>query len=143
MARQLGPSQENPFIEIGRLISQESYKRDRKEIRLENMVIDLIRGREGGVIVGEVKKSSRYERSARMQLAFYLYRLKTLGIDARGELLFPRERKKIGVTLNQTLVEELEEAIRDIEEITRSDVPPPVRRIRFCSKCGYNEFCFA
>lgn len=143
MARHLEPSQENPFIEIGRLISEESYKRDRKEIRLENIVIDILRRAGEDVIVGEVKKSSRYEKSAKMQLAFYLHRLKALGIDAKGELLFPKERKRVEVALTREVEEELERAILNIEEIVRSDNPPPVKRVRFCGKCGYNEFCFA
>jgi CRISPR-associated exonuclease Cas4 len=70
MSRQLTPWQDNPFIEIGRLISEESYKRDKKEIHIENIVIDLLK---------TDKKSSRFEKSAKMQLAYYLLRLKQLG----------------------------------------------------------------
>ena len=32
MAHELHPNQENPFLEIGRLIHQESYSREKKEI---------------------------------------------------------------------------------------------------------------
>jgi CRISPR-associated exonuclease Cas4 len=93
MSRQLTPWQDNPFIEIGRLISEESYKRDKKEIHLENIVIDLLKTDGEDVIIGEVKKSSRFEKSAKMQLAYYLLRLKQLGISATGRLLFPKEKK--------------------------------------------------
>jgi len=53
------------------------------------------------VIVGEVKKSSRFEHSATMQLAFYLYRLKQQGVEAEGELLIPKDRKRISVMLDE------------------------------------------
>ncbi|MGB9682795.1 MAG: Dna2/Cas4 domain-containing protein, partial [bacterium] len=43
MSRQIIPDQDHPFIEIGRLIDNESYDRDRKKIELEDMVIDLIK----------------------------------------------------------------------------------------------------
>jgi CRISPR-associated exonuclease Cas4 len=95
VARQITPWQENPFIEIGRLISEESYQRERKEIHLENIVIDLLKTEGENVVIGEVKKSSRFEKSARMQLAYYLWRLKQLGISATGQLLFPKEKKRL------------------------------------------------
>lgn len=143
MSRQLEPAQENPFIEIGRLISEESYKRDRKEIHLENMVIDILKTAGEEIIIGEVKKSSRYEKAARMQLAYYLLRLKRLGIEAKGQLLFPKERKKLTIELTPELEVELKEAQNRIKEIIALDIPPLPQKIRFCKRCGYQEFCWA
>lgn len=143
MSRQLEPAQANPFIEIGRLISEDSYKRDRKEVHLENMVIDLLKTEGEDIIIGEVKKSSRYEKAARMQLAYYLLRLKRLGIEAKGQLLFPKERKKLTVELTPALEVELKEAQNRIEEIIALDTPPLPQKIKFCKRCGYQEFCWA
>ncbi|MGC8797023.1 CRISPR-associated protein Cas4 [Thermodesulfovibrio sp.] len=143
MSRQLTPWQENPFIEIGRLLSEEAYKRERKEIHLENIVIDLLKTEGENVVIGEVKKSSRFEKSARMQLAFYLWRLKQLGIEATGQLLFPKEKKKIIVTLTKELKAELIEAQAQIKEIIKMEIPPPAQKTKFCSKCGYQEFCWS
>ncbi len=143
MARHLEPSQENPFIEIGRLISDETYKRQKKQIQLENMILDILRKDEGEIIIGEVKKSSRFQKSALMQLAFYLKGLKELGIEARGELLFPREKKKKEVTLTPDMIRELERAEEDIEKLISLSHPPEAKKIRFCPKCGYNELCWA
>jgi len=143
MSRQLTPWQENPFIEIGRLISEESYKRERKEIHLENIVMDLLKTEGENVVIGEVKKSSRFEKSARMQLAYYLWRLKQLGISATGQLLFPKEKKKLPVALTKEIEEELSKAQKQIKLIISLEMPPPVRKIKFCSKCGYCEFCWS
>ncbi len=143
MSRHLNPSQENPFIEIGRLISKERYERERKEVRVENIVIDILKNADGEVVVGEVKKSSRYEKSARMQLCYYLMRLKSLGIIAKGMLLFPKEKKRIEVMLTPEIEEELKKAIAEIKAISDMDSPPPAKRIKFCPKCGYNDFCWA
>ncbi len=143
MSRHLEPSQENPFIEIGRLISEESYKRDRKEIRLENLVIDILRKDDEQIIIGEVKKSSKYQKSAIMQLAFYLKSIRDFGIKAKGELLFPKEKKKIELCLNSEIEEELKKAETEIEKIVKAEMPPLPVKNRFCSKCGYNEFCWA
>lgn len=143
MARQLEPYQENPFIEIGRLISEEAYKRDRKEIHLENMVIDLLKTEGEDIIIGEVKKSSRYERAARMQLAYYLFRLKALGIYAKGYLLFPKEKKRLIVELTPEIEEELKRAQGEVKKIISQVMPPSPQKIRFCKKCGYQEFCWS
>ncbi|MEW6687212.1 MAG: CRISPR-associated protein Cas4 [Candidatus Edwardsbacteria bacterium] len=143
MAHQLEPSQENPFIEIGKLISEESYSRERKQIHLENIVIDVLRRDDGQVIVGEVKKSSRFENSAKMQLAFYLYNLKEKGIEAKGELLFPREKKRIEIFLKPEIENEIKKAKAEIKTIIGLEKPPEAKKIRFCRKCGYQEFCWA
>jgi CRISPR-associated exonuclease Cas4 len=143
MARQITPWQENPFIEIGRLISEESYQRERKEIHLENIVIDLLKTEGENVVIGEVKKSSRFEKSARMQLVYYLWRLKQLGISATGRLLFPKEKKKVTVTLTEEIENELSNAQKQIKSIIQMETPPSLKKIKFCSKCGYKEFCWS
>lgn len=143
MSRQLEPNQDNPFIELGRFILEESYKREKKEIHLENMVIDLLKTEDGEIIVGEVKKSSRFEEAAKMQLAYYLMRLKKLGIYAKGILLFPKEKKKIEVTLTEKLEHELIEAQKEIKRIIALSMPPKAKMIKFCKKCGYQEFCWS
>lgn len=149
MSRHLEPYQGNPFIEIGRLISEETYSRNRKEISIQTpeqtggMVIDLVKTEDEEVIVAEVKKSSRFEKSAQMQLAYYLMRLKMLGIEARGELLFPKERKKLNVELTEDIKEELKIAIDEIKKIIEQDRAPEPKLIKFCKKCGYQELCWA
>ena len=50
MSRHLTPDQEDPFIEIGRLISESAYRDERKEIRVENMVLDLLKNRLNALI---------------------------------------------------------------------------------------------
>jgi len=148
MSRHLEPHQENPFIEIGRLLSDEAYKRDTKEIKFLDekeggMILDLIRSEGEEVVVAEIKKSSSFEKAATMQLAYYLYRLKKLGILAKGVLLFPKEKKKVEVTLTEELERELISAQKAIQEILLRDLPPEPKRIRYCSKCGYQELCWA
>lgn len=143
MARQMEPYQGNPFIEIGRLISQEAYQRDKKEIKIDNMVIDVLKSNDGEVIVGEVKKSSHFEKAAKMQLAYYLLRLKRLGIFAKGSLMFPKEKKRIEVILSEDLEKQLLDAENDIKNIILQDKPPKVEKIKYCRNCGYQEFCWS
>jgi len=128
---------------LGRFIHEQSYGRDKKEIDLGHARIDLIRSENGEVVVGEVKKSSKFENSARMQLLFYLSELKKMGISARGELLFPTEKKKEPVVLDEAAEAQIEQIAADIQKIAASDKPPEPAKNKYCRNCGYQEFCWA
>ena len=143
MAHELNPRQDDTFLEIGRILHENVYLRDKKEINTPDMKIDLIKRRDGQLVVGEVKKSSRFELPAKMQLTFYLYKLKKQGIEIKGELLIPKEKKRIEVELTPTLEEELKAAFNEIKEIIKKDRPPEPKRIRWCRNCAYKDFCWA
>lgn len=142
MAHELNPNQEDSFLEIGRLLGEDAYKREKKEIIVGNMKIDLTKRGNGETVIGEIKKSSPFENSARMQLAFYLYRLKRRGVKAKGELLIPKKRKRISVELTEKIDSELKRAFSDIKRITEQPSSPEPVKIRFCTWCAYKEFCW-
>ena len=143
MAHQLEAYQNNPFLELGRFFQEQSYQRERKSIRLENVEIDLINRENGQVVIAEVKKSSRFEKSATMQLAFYLKILQEYGIAAKGELRFPKEKKRVEVVLTQPILKELEAAEKNIRAIVQSPTPPKEQKIPMCRNCAYREFCWS
>ncbi len=143
IAHQLEAHQDNPFLELGRFLHEQSYARDRKRIRLENIEIDIIKQEGDQLIVAEVKKSSRFEKSATMQLLFYLRLLKEYGIHATGELRFPKEKKRVEVSLNDAMLRELEAAEAEIRNIIQASKPPPAQKIPMCRNCAYREFCWA
>lgn len=142
MARQMTPDEDHPSIEMGRFIHEYSYERERKELTLGHLKIDLIRHERGQLVVGETKKSSRYRKSARMQLLFYLDELRLRGVNARGELRFPQEKRKEQVELTDGDVKELDRTRRDILRIVHLADPPLPKRIDLCRSCGYREFCW-
>ncbi|ACV64954.1 CRISPR-associated protein Cas4 [Desulfofarcimen acetoxidans DSM 771] len=144
MGRQIVPDQDNPNIDIGRFIGENAYSREsKKEIAVGNSRFDIIRNKEGHLVISEIKKSSKFKDSARMQLAFYLSELETLGITARGELLFPEEKRKETIVLDDKLRAHLEQARRDILRIMYLPVPPPAQKKSLCKNCAYAELCWA
>jgi len=143
MAHQITPNQHNELIELGKILSDVSYKKDKREIRVGNVVFDLVKSEESIIIIGEVKKSSKFEEGAKMQLAFYLKNLKNFNISARGELLFPKEKKKVIVELNNELFLKLKDAELNIRNIILSEELPSLVKIKYCKKCAYNEFCWS
>ena len=142
MAHGLEPDADNPYIDIGRLIHETSFRREKKEIQFDNVRMDIITDGENQTIVSEIKKSSRFKKSAIMQLAFYLSKLKDAGVEASGELRFPTEKRRERVELSDDIIRELELACKDIKSIVTMDVPPEPEKSKYCSSCGYREFCW-
>ncbi len=143
MARHVVPEQDHANLDFGRFWQDTAYARDRKEISVGHLKFDLIRRKDGQLVIGEVKKSSRYEKSAMMQLALYLYELRELGIEAQGELMFPEEKKRQSIVLTPQLAAKIEEAKRDILRIAYLDSPPKPIKGRYCRNCAYGDFCWA
>jgi CRISPR-associated exonuclease Cas4 len=143
MARNVVPDQDNPNVDLGRFIQDQTYQREKKEISFGNIKLDIIKKGKDGLVIGEVKKSSKFEASARMQLAFYLSELEKAGLKARGELFFPKEKKREALELNSELRAELDSAVRDILRIAYLDQPPEPMKCKWCKNCAYAEFCWA
>lgn len=143
MSRRIVPEQDDPNIEIGRFIHEMSYPRHKKEINLGHIKIDIVMKGKDGFVVAEVKKTSKFITSARMQLAYYLIELEKLGLYTSGELRFPEEKRVEKIELTSQLRQELEEAVRDILRIAYLEKPPQPKKINFCRKCAYAEFCWS
>ncbi|MBP8992034.1 MAG: CRISPR-associated protein Cas4 [Spirochaetes bacterium] len=143
LAHEISPDHDNTLLEIGRLIEENYYGRSEKGINLLNIKIDVIVKNRQTTVVAEIKKSSKNIKPAIMQVSYYLLLLKEQGIIASGEILIPKERKKIPVSLTEELENELNEAIEDIERIIIQDRPPQMEKIKFCTNCAYREFCFS
>jgi len=143
MARHLVPDEDNPNIDLGRFIGEHTYRRDKKEITVDHIKLDILRKEKGQLVVGEVKKSSKYEKSATMQLAFYLMELREKGVDAVGELLFPKEKKKTRVEINDELIVQIENAKKEILKIAYQETPPLPQKINYCRNCAYAELCWS
>jgi len=144
MAHELNPDEDDPYLELGRFLSQEAYPRaQRRELVLPGVKLDLLETEAGGaVVVAEIKKSSRFLEAARLQLLFYLQRLGEQGVQARGELRIPKEKKRIPIQLDQAGHQELEQAIAELQMLIEQPLPPPAVRIPFCRRCAYREFCW-
>ncbi len=147
MANEINPFQDDPFLEIGRIIHEESYKREKKEIEIEGMKLDLIKKHEDSeaknILIAEIKKSSRFLEASTMQLCFYLLNLENMGIMAEGELLIPKEKKRVRIALDDEKREKLKNAIKEIKEIINKEKPPLTQKTKFCKICAYKEFCWS
>jgi CRISPR-associated exonuclease Cas4 len=134
--------QEDDNIQIGKLLHEESYKRDNKEIAINNSRIDMVKDEGNNSVIVEIKKSSKTIDAAKMQLLYYIYEAKKDGFTITGELRIPKERKIIKVEPNEQNTKELEEAIERIKELVNGNIPELVKNSH-CRNCAYSEFCWA
>ncbi|MCY9692091.1 CRISPR-associated protein Cas4 [Paenibacillus alginolyticus] len=143
MSRQIVADQQNENMEWGRYLHENAYARDKKEVAWDSIKMDTLSKRQGELVVAEVKKTSSYLKSAKMQVLFYLYNLKLAGVDAVGELRFPEEKRREEVELDAAAELEIQEAVRNIRYIMAQELPPEPVKIKFCGKCAYQELCWA
>ncbi len=142
-SRNIYPRQDSPVLDYGRAVHETSYRRKTsREVELEGAKMDVIEERDGQLVVFEVKTSSKFLKPAKFQLLYYLFRLKMMGVRATGWLSIPKERKRIRVELDEESERELIEALEEIRRIASQERPPPPKRIPFCRRCAYNEFCW-
>ncbi|WP_456342772.1 CRISPR-associated protein Cas4 [Thermovibrio sp.] len=139
-SRGIGLEGSSERVSLGKLLHQYSYKRySKKGVLIDNLIaVDLI----GSEEVGEVKYSDRLSEAARWQLLYYLFYLKQLGIERRGVINYPRQRKREEVELTPEAERELLKVLREIKEIEELPTPPPPQKLPYCKRCSYYELCF-
>ena len=143
MQYQIDPEREHELLAQGRLNNVEHYERAEKELPLPGIKVDQVRREGGELVIGEVKKSSSGLEASILQLSYYLSRLKEAGVEARGEVLVPKERKKVPVVLDEPTRAKLSTATEEITEMLHTPRPPKAEWIKFCPNCAYAEFCWS
>ena len=137
---QINMNYNNDDISIGKAIHEKSYSRENKEIRVDNMVFDFVKNSDG-LTIFEMKKSSRLTIGAKYQLCFYLYNLRLIEPTVRGVLVYPNERKKEELILDDELIEEMDEILKGIVKISNLKVPPVAENKAYCRRCSFYELC--
>jgi CRISPR-associated exonuclease Cas4 len=140
-SRGIQMEQESDVVFQGKLLSEDSYERRRKEIDIAGtIVLDSFDSQRG--IVYEVKKSRSVEKAHIWQVKYYLYFLKTLGVQAKGQIDYPLLRRTEQLELGVQDENELKRILTEIDRITRQQTAPPLKTKSFCRKCAYYEFCW-
>jgi len=134
--------QEDDNILLGKILHEEAYKRNDKEIAINSSRIDMVKDKGDNLIIVEIKKSSKTAEAAKMQLLYYIYEAKQEGVNITGELRIPKEKKIIKIELNEDNTKELENAIEGIKNIVNGSIPKLVKNSH-CRNCAYSEFCWA
>jgi len=125
---------------MGKLLGEHSYPGEsKKDLLIDNLInIDIV----GDDQIREVKYSNRLAHADRIQILYYLYYLKQLGIEKKGIINYPKMRKKEEITLTPEAEKEVEQALLNIQKILIMDKPPELKKKPYCSRCAYFEFCW-
>jgi len=126
---------------MGKILGDYSYPYEKtKNILIDNLIsIDIAEEDK----IREVKYSNRLAHADRIQLLYYLYYLKQIGIYKKGIINYPKMRKKEEIELTEESEKEVEQALLKVKEITSFTCPPPIKKKPYCTKCAYYEFCFS
>lgn len=131
------------LVDIGRLISETSFSREKeKEVLIGDTIkIDFIRiGDE--IIVHEVKKSKKLEEAHIWQVKFYIYSLQNLGINCHsGVIHYPKLMRKVDVNFEDDDRIVIENFSNEIRALLRKPLPPSIKK-GYCKKCAYYSFCY-
>jgi len=146
MIRNLTADQDNAFLEIGRLIDETTYKREKKKIYLADIeaMLDMVTRKDGIYYIAEIKKSSKTMNTGIFQLKYYLYLLKRKkGVIAKGIIKIPKEKISKTVELTQEDEKKIDKILNEMETVLYSETLPSVTSDkRKCRVCAHYEFCF-
>lgn len=139
-SHQINMEHTSEVVELGKVIHENSYAREKKEVSIGPIKIDFI-GSDG--IVREIKKSSKMEKAHVWQLKYYLYYLKKQGVEnLTGELVYPKTRQKTKVELNENDLNKMEKILKEIRSIIGQEAIPPVIDKPLCKSCSYYDLCY-
>lgn len=131
---------ESDRVTQGKVVHEESYKKQKsKEILIDNLIrLDIIDKN----YVREVKISSKMKEADKMQLLYYLYYLKCIGINRKGTLNYVKEKivEEIELTSEDEIV--IENVLKEINELCKQKYPPKKENYPYCRKCAYYEYCY-
>lgn len=131
------------IAQIGKAIHEDKASgSDNSEIAIENIKLDKLTAE----YLTEIKKSDADEEAAKWQLYYYLFVLKTKGMERKGKLQFVEknksETKTLVLELTLDVEEELKKYVTQIEALVEQKEVPEVINKAQCKKCAYYEYCY-
>lgn len=126
----------------GRLVHENSFQRETKEIDLGSINLDFFDVKAG--VLHEVKHSPSWSSAHEWQVLYYLYVLKQKGAkNLIGKIHYPRQKETCTVNLTKQHEEKLLRILDEIKLVIKKSVPPKGRmKKKICSSCSYFEFCW-
>lgn len=140
-ANAIDMEQNNDNVLLGRLISENTYKREEHELKIDDIVLDFYD--EKTHTIHEVKKSDKMEDTHIWQVKFYISVLEKKGIpNVTGEIDYPKLKQKQKVELTDNDRRELLKIEEEIKSIIKQDALPQIINKPFCKNCSYYDLCY-
>lgn len=138
--RKISMESNSDKVKIGKILHENSYKDKKKEVMLDDMIcIDIVDSN----TIKEVKSSDRMQEADTIQILYYLYYLKSVGVIRKGTINYPKQRKREFIELTKENEKRVEKILLEIDVILKRTNPPEIEKKSYCSKCAYYEFCYS
>lgn len=113
----------NENVQLGKLLDENSYKRDDKHIQIDGVInIDFIHDNRE---LHEIKKSRAVEEAGIWQLKYYLYYLEERGVKGiKGRIDYPLLKRTMEVALSDEDRNVLGDVIKDINILKKQNMVP-------------------
>lgn len=133
--------QDNQNVQIGRVLDENTYRREDKHINIDNVInVDFIRTKG---ILHEVKKSKKIEQASIMQMKYYLYYMNKKGVaNLTGKIDYPLLKETVDVVLSDDDIIMIDDILKEIEAIVAETVPPTLTKKNICKSCAYFDLCY-
>ena len=152
-ANNIEMEQTSDLVADGKLIEEESYlQRSKKYSQIELFIPFQGVNLSGKIdyfdtskkVVHETKRSNKVETAHVWQVKFYLWLLQLNNIEAqKGVIEYPKLRETESAWLDQSDIDYLQQAVKDIAALVNSEICPPVIGAKICKSCSYYDFCYA
>ncbi|MBN2571404.1 MAG: CRISPR-associated protein Cas4 [Ignavibacteriales bacterium] len=124
----------------GKHISESTYKREKHEIKIDDIVIDFYDDK--NKIIHEIKKSNKMEETHIWQVKYYISVLESKGVSGvKGKIDYPEMRETVDVILTDEDRIKLNDIKTEIKNILDGAIPPVIDK-PYCKKCSYYDLCF-
>lgn len=139
---------ENENVQAGKLIGESSYKREQKEVKIDDrIVLDWVETKvlsDGSLVLHETKKSRAFDNAHRLQVLYYLFYLQCKGVAAQGEIDYPLLKQTQRVQLTPETQNEVEQVLEGVADVvSREQAPERLTNRRVCEACAYFELCWS
>jgi len=130
------------YVALGQLLHEDSYPRQTKESLVADMIrIDFV-DKDG--VLHDIKSGQSMETAHEMQILYYLYVLKQMGLPNRkGVINYTRQRRTTEVELTPDKEQEIEAAMAEVGRVNSMSAPPDAEFTKLCRKCSYAELCWS
>lgn len=138
---EISMEQNSELVSLGKILDETSYSRDKKGFLIDNTInIDLIKE---GTVIHEVKKTKAIEDAGVWQLKYYMYYLEKRGVkNIKAKIDFPLLRETKEIKLEKDDRKNLDNILKNIEEVLKEEKPPKSINSKICKKCAYFDLCY-
>lgn len=128
-------------VKMGKEVHENSFARREKEILIDNLIaLDFI---DSNLVINETKLTISMDEASKYQLLYYIYYLEKKGLEGvKGEIRYPKSKRKETIEINDFDREYLNKIISEIADIKEDVNLPSIEKSNKCKKCSYFEFCF-